>query len=348
MKRYNSINGLRSIACIGIILMHVKANINYKLDSEALNTIISSFTQFVYLFFIISAFSMCCGYYEKIKNNEISMNDFYKKRFLKILPFFSFLVLIEIVSERAFPSIYEGFMDITLLFGFLPVNDLSVIGVAWFLGVVCLFYIFFPFFVFLMDNKKRAWIFFIISFIINILCKQYFFTETFRQVDYPARNNFLYDLVYFSIGGIMYLYRNEIEHIVSKFKNIFVFVSIVFSVLYFVIPYNDILFTIEMLVIFSTWLCTAIGIDTIVLDNKITTFISKISMEMYLSHMMIFRITEKIHITHLLSNNYLSYILTSLFVIVGAIFFSIIVNKFIVIVKEKIDKVLIDKKGIEA
>ena len=140
MKRYNSINGLRSIACIGIILMHVKANINYKLDSEALNTIISSFTQFVYLFFIISAFSMCCGYYEKIKNNEISMNEFYKKRFSKILPFFSFLVLIEIVTERTFSSIYEGFMDITLLFGFLPVNDLSVIGVAWFLGVFFFFF----------------------------------------------------------------------------------------------------------------------------------------------------------------------------------------------------------------
>ena len=159
----------------------------------------------------------------------------------------------------------------------------------------------------------------------------------------------MYDLVYFSIGGIIYLYRNEIEHIVSKFIYIFVFSSIVFPVIYFIIPYNDILFTIEMLVIFSTWLCTAIGIDNnIVLNNKIATFISKISMEMYLSHMVIFRIAEKLHITHLLSNNYLSYILTSLLVIAGVIIFSIIVNIFIVIVKEKLDKVLIDKKGIEA
>ena len=36
---------------------------------------------------IISAFGMCCGYYNKIENNEISVNEFYKKRFQKILPF---------------------------------------------------------------------------------------------------------------------------------------------------------------------------------------------------------------------------------------------------------------------
>lgn len=32
MKRYNSINGLRTIACIAIVLMHIKSNINYELS----------------------------------------------------------------------------------------------------------------------------------------------------------------------------------------------------------------------------------------------------------------------------------------------------------------------------
>ena len=122
MKRYESLNGLRTIACIGIIMMHVKANISYTLPNESINKVINSFTQFVYLFFIISSFAMCCGYYDKIKNNEISMNDFYKKRLRKIFPFFSILVLLDIVMERTIPSMYEGFMDLTLLFGLLPVN----------------------------------------------------------------------------------------------------------------------------------------------------------------------------------------------------------------------------------
>ena len=83
MKKYDSINGLRTIAAIGIVMMHVLANVDYKLNNVILESVIASFTQFVYLFMIISAFSMCCGYYEKLKNNKKSMNDFYKKQILK-------------------------------------------------------------------------------------------------------------------------------------------------------------------------------------------------------------------------------------------------------------------------
>ena len=197
MKKYNSINGLRTIAAIGIVMMHVLANVDYKLNNIIIENVINSFTQFVYLFMIISAFSMCCGYYEKIKNNQITMNDFYKKRFIKILPFFTFLVIINTIFEGSLTSVYEGFIDLTLMFGFLPVNSLNAIGVAWFLGVVFLFYMIFPFFVFLLDNKKRAWFVFEVSFILNILCKNYFFTENFGLINYSARNNFLYDFVYF-------------------------------------------------------------------------------------------------------------------------------------------------------
>ena len=247
MKRYESINGLRTIACIGIILLHVLANINYELNNEIINMIVNSLSEFVYLFMIISAFGMCCGYYNKIKNSEISMNDFYKKRFKKILPFFAILVFLNIIVERNLTSIYEGFADLTLLFGFLPVNDLSAVGVGWFLGIVFIFYMIFPFFVFLFDNKKRGWIVLIVSLILNILCKKYFFTEAFGLVAYPYRHNFLYDFVYFSAGGIIYLYRNEISLIISKFKIISILVTIICTLAYFFIPRNDYLFTIEML-----------------------------------------------------------------------------------------------------
>lgn len=336
MKKYDSINGLRTIACIGIILMHVNANINYKLDNELVNIIIASFTQFVYLFMIVSSFSMCCGYYEKIKNNQISMNDFYKKRFSKILPFFALLVIINTLFERTLTSVYEGFADLTLSFGFLPVNGLSAIGVAWFLGVVFIYYMIFPFFVFLFDNKKRGWGVFIISLILNILCKEYFFTESFGLINYPARNNFLYDFVYFSVGGMIYLYKDAIINFVSKNKVVSVIFAIIFTIAYYFIPQNNIIFTIEMLLMFSIWLCIAIGIDNNrILDNRVTIFISGISMEMYLSHMIIFRIIEKLHLTQLSNNNYIAYTITSILVISCVIVFAILFNKCMEFLKRK-------------
>lgn len=347
MKKFNSINGLRTIACIGIILMHVKANVNYELDNEVINTIINSFTQFVHLFMIISSFSMCCGYYEKIKNNQISMNDFYKKRFSKILPFFAFLVIINTLFERTLTSVYEGFADLTLSFGFLPVNGLSAIGVAWFLGVVFVFYMIFPFFVFLFDNKNRGWGVLITSFILNILCKEYFFTESFGLINYAARNNFLYDFVYFAVGGMIYLYKDVIINFVSKNKIVSVIVAIIFTIVYYFVPQNNIVFTIEMLIIFSLWLCISIGIDNKILDNRITKFISGISMEMYLSHMIIFRIIEKLHLTKLFNNNYISYIVTSCLVIIGVIIFAVIFNKCLKFLKNRKENIL-SNKGMSA
>ena len=77
-EKYNSLNGLRAISCIGILMMHVLSNGSYKLDNMT-STIISSFTNLVFLFMIISSFAMCCGYYEKIKSNKISLEEFYKK-----------------------------------------------------------------------------------------------------------------------------------------------------------------------------------------------------------------------------------------------------------------------------
>ena len=45
--------------------------------------LIPSFTNLVFLFMIVSGFGMCCGYYQKFKDQKISVVDFYKKRYNK-------------------------------------------------------------------------------------------------------------------------------------------------------------------------------------------------------------------------------------------------------------------------
>ena len=156
-ERYGTIDGLRMIACIGIMMMHIQANNNYEITGYFYNTVIPSFTNFVFLFMTVSAFGMCCGYYEKVMNQTISLPDFYAKRFKKILPFFGVLVLIDVVISPSRAALFEAFADLTLLFGFLPnAGNISVIGVGWFLGLVFVFYLCFPFFCVLLANKKRA------------------------------------------------------------------------------------------------------------------------------------------------------------------------------------------------
>lgn len=174
-RHYGAIDGLRMIAAFGIVMMHIRANSNYEITGYLYNRIIPSFTNFVFLFMTVSAFGMCCGYYEKILNNQMNLTDFYGKRFRKILPFFGPLVLLDIIMSPSVASLYEGFADLTLLFGLLPnAGSISVIGVGWFLGLVFVFYLVFPFFCVLLENKRRAWMAFGISLIYNFVCANYF------------------------------------------------------------------------------------------------------------------------------------------------------------------------------
>lgn len=201
-KHYGAIDGLRTIACIGIAIMHVRSNCDYSISGFVYDQVIASFTNFVFLFMVISAFGMCCGYYQRMLENKVNLNDFYRKRFKKILPFFGVLVLLDIVMSPSVNALYEAFADLTLLFGFLPdAGNITVIGVGWFLGLIFVFYICFPFYCVLILNRRRAWMVFLISLIYNFVCVSYFDV---------GRNNILYSACYFLAGGLIYLHQEEI------------------------------------------------------------------------------------------------------------------------------------------
>lgn len=210
-KHYGAIDGLRTIACLGIVMMHMRANNDYTISGFCYNNIIPSFTNFVFLFMTVSAFGMCCGYYEKILHNKISIADFYGKRFKKIWPFFAVLVLLDVITSPSVNALYEAFADLTLLFGFLPgAGDITVIGVGWFIGLIFVFYLTFPFFCWLIETKRRAWLSFVISLIYNFVCDQYFDV---------GRSNILYSGCFFLAGGLIYQYKDKLEELFGKIKS---------------------------------------------------------------------------------------------------------------------------------
>ncbi len=244
-KRYDAIDGLRTIACIGILMMHVCANNKYDISGFIYDRLIPSFTNFVFLFMIISAFGMCCGYFDKISKNQISLETFYQKRYRKILPFFAFLVLIDIVMAPSKASLIEGFADVTLLFGLFP-NDISVIGVGWFVGLIFAFYLIFPFYCVVIKTKKRAWGFFIISLILNYVCGCYFDV---------GRTNIVYSLCYFVAGGLLYQYRLKLERFSRNNPAVCFGAVLATVILYFLIGSN----TITMLLVSVSLLVYALG-----------------------------------------------------------------------------------------
>lgn len=200
-ERYENIECLRAISCFAIIAMHIQANTKYMIDGFVWDKVVPSWTWLVYLFLIISGFGMCCGYYEKIANGTIDIDQFYSKRFKKTVPFFSCLVCFAVIVEHSASGLYEGLMEITMSYGLLPNNELSILGVSWTLGVIFLFYMLFPYFVFLIRNKRRAWGTLVVSLLINQMCSQYFFTEKFVIDTFTPRHSFLFCTPFFVGGG---------------------------------------------------------------------------------------------------------------------------------------------------
>lgn len=345
--RYSSLDGLRAYAALGIVIMHVLANIAVAPDKSCFlyGTVIPSLTNFVYLFFVISAFSMCCGYYERMKAGQVSMNKFYMKRYQRVLPFFALLVLIDCVmphgankhelstmAEGAIPAVapwleqlYQSFADLTLAFNLLPNADIKVIGVGWFLGLIFLFYMLFPFFVFMMDSKRRAWKSLVVMFAFCYVAIDYFYTPQFIDFN-VTRHNIIYSAPFFGVGGVIFLYRKTLSDFVRKYSLAILVAAWIMTIAYWMIGVKGFNFVLVMCALCSIWLIYAIGTEGKVLNNRFTKYLSGISMEVYLCHMMCFRAVEMLHLERYLGQVDLLYWLTCILTLGVAITFSHIVK----------------------
>ena len=78
-------------------------------------------------------------------------------------------------------------------------------------------------------------------------------------------------------------------------------------------------------------------------ENKLIKQLSSISFEVYLSHMMIYRVLEKLKINHMFGLNAISYSVTAVLTLAGAIAFSyiakVVLEKFIICMKERVNHV---------
>lgn len=316
--RYESLDGLRAYSALGIVLMHVLSNGKYELGGFMFDSLIPSFTNLVFLFMMVSGFSMCCGYYDKMICGEIAIADFYLKRYRRILPFFTLLCLIDFVLSPSKNSLYEIFANLTLSFGLLPKYDITVIGVGWFLGLVFVFYMLFPFYCFLLSSKKMAWFSFSVALILNHLCIVRF---------NAGRTNIVYCAVFFILGGIIFLYREKISQLVNKNVFLLFIVIIASAVVYYMISDT----TVTMLFLYGSILMYALGKPNrrTLLNNQFVKKVSSISMEIYLSHMVIFRVLEKMSLIHLFEQDILSYIVVSFLTFCGAFLFSIVFVKIL-------------------
>ena len=80
------------------------------------------------------------------------------------------------------------------------------------------------------------------------------------------------------------------------------------------------------------------GLGGGVLSNQFTKFISSISMEIYLSHMVIFRVIERLGFNTIIGNGWGQYIVTVVIVLVITTIFSVVMKKILHLLGEKVSR----------
>ena len=244
--------------------------------------------------------------------------------------------------EHSFSGVAEGITEATLSFGLLPNNQLSVIGVSWTLGIIFLFYMLFPFFVFLCYNKRRALFSLIVSLMLSEFCVIYFFDTQFVVEGFQERHNFLYCAPFFLGGGCTFLFRDEIKKIISKNKWISITVCIALTVAWYIIPntFNGIsILMFKNMILFLVWLWYAVSVDSKVLNNRVMKYISGISLELYLAQMIVFRAIEKVHGLYLFGSGWLSFAASWLMVVLGLILFIECYKKAAAVIQKRFKKI---------
>lgn len=71
-------------------------------------------------------------------------------------------------------------------------------------------------------------------------------------------------------------------------------------------------------------------------------------MEIYLSHMVIFRVVEKLGLNQIIGNGWIQYIVTVAIVLLGAILFSVVIKKLIGLFEKKYEEIRIRKMKVNS
>ncbi len=172
-NHYASLDGLRGIAILLVILSHFGINVilrpfNLKIESSI----------GVHIFFVISGFLITSLLIkEKLESGKIGISNFYKRRALRILPL-TYLYLVVLICISIFYIPMSTKLDLVYSFLFLknlPIPNERFTAHLWTLSVEWQFYIFLPILLFLSIDYFFVIALFVVSIfpIISILNHSY-------------------------------------------------------------------------------------------------------------------------------------------------------------------------------
>lgn len=161
--------------------------------------------------------------------------------------------------------------------------------------------------------------------------------------DIRSAYNIVNYLPFFISGGIIYLYKEKLlatrqSVLYIRILTLLLTLCSLLLIKFGYFSYNVRLF--YMIPLSSSWLLFAMTYfnKTNALNNTVVNFISSISMEIYLVHMVMFRVVEKLCLVNIIENWWLLYILECALTLFLAMGFAVAYQKVSKLLFKRIEK----------
>lgn len=336
-KRYDGLLGLRGIGATMIIAYHMYLLNDYVGASAFGDRTVGIGGVFVQLFFMLSSFSLMCGYAEKIKNGDIEWGTFYKNRFIKLAPTF-YTALIAHLLLNACAHVKNPIASIigtaSLLYALMPSNQESIVMAGWALGIEVVFYLFFPAFFEFTKTRVRS-LFTLVGSILLYLSYNFYYGVGIEN----NHINIIYQLFPFALGAFLYHCISCMENINEKARKKIAFFQHVILFLLFVGWGYWFQGRLIVCIAFSLVIIRQIMYTDIFTTNRFVMWLGKISYEMYLFHMIVYRILYSLNLNALLNerldSKVLCYIIFFIIEFLLTILFSSLYRQFLKAMFEK-------------
>lgn len=151
MNRINNLDYLRGLAAFGIMVFHY---LSWTLGEFESNTILGRIGIYgVSIFYILSGLTLSFVYQSNLKFDRKTLFNFFKKRILRIFPLLWMVNVLTILIFSLKPNWIDIILNFTGLFGVFKWSTYLATG-TWSIGNELSFYLFFPFYFWLLKNSK--------------------------------------------------------------------------------------------------------------------------------------------------------------------------------------------------
>lgn len=275
------------------------------------------------LFFVLSGFLIASQLFAQInKEGSFSMKDFYIKRFFRIIPIYYFVLAMYFIfpilsGDQLLPPLWK-FLTFTHNLGFTDFDTHRSFGVVWSLCVEEHFYLLLPVTLLLLLKTgwfKKAGVLLLILFLAGFLIRMYSWYEIYIPQSSGIENRAfwiqtIYYPTYCRLDGLLVgvaiagLYNNlpTLFTRLSKYANRIITVGLlILTIAYFLysnsIGFGRSIFSFPMVSIGFGCLVLGAIIPTSFLyqwKSKMLTKIAELSYALYLVHMGVILLTQKI------------------------------------------------------